>query len=55
MWISNTGSEVLTSCIQEVKATSPIRYTVNIVLINHGRATLLPQLDAATGEVTAFP
>jgi hypothetical protein len=55
MWISNAGSEVLTSCIQEVKATPPIRYVVNTVLINHGRAALLPWLDAATDEVTAFP
>jgi hypothetical protein len=55
MWVSNTGSEVLDACIQEVKATPPVRYTVNIVLINHGRATLLPRLNAATEEVTAFP
>jgi hypothetical protein len=55
VWLSNTGSEVLISCVQEVKATPTIAYVVNIVLINHGHATLLSRLDATAEGATAFP
>jgi len=49
------GDHVLVDCFQEVKATPPIAYVVNILLINHGHATWLPWLDATAEEVTAFP
>jgi hypothetical protein len=57
VWISNAGSEVLVTCFQahEIKATPPLQYVVNIVLINHGHATLLPWLNATAEGVTAFP
>jgi hypothetical protein len=55
VWISNAGSEVLLACHQEVKATPPPTYVENIVLIDHGHATLLPWLNATAERVTAFP
>jgi hypothetical protein len=57
VWISNAGSKVLVTCFQaeEVKATPPLHYVVNVVLINHGHATLLPWLNATAEGITAFP
>jgi hypothetical protein len=55
VWISNAGSEVLVACFQEVKATPPITYLANMLLIEHGRATWLPWLDATAETATAFP
>lgn len=57
LWISHAGSAVLVTCFQahEVKAVPHLHYAVNVVLINHGHATLLPWLNATAEEVTAFP
>jgi hypothetical protein len=48
---------VLVSCALEVKPTPPAvrAYAVDIVLINHGRASLLPWLNATAEGDTAFP
>lgn len=54
-WISNAGSEVLVACFREVKATPPIAYVVNMLLVNHGHVTRLPWLDATAEGSTAFP
>lgn len=57
LWISNAGSAVLVTCFQahEVKVVPRLHYVVNVVLINHGHATLLAWLDATAEGVTAFP
>jgi hypothetical protein len=59
LWISNAGSEVLATCFQGF-GSSPKTwgYRVNVVLINHGHATVLPWLSADAEEgvaVMAFP
>ena len=57
LWISHAGSAVLVTCFQahEVKAVPHLHYAVNVVLFNHGHATLLPWLNATAEGVTAFP
>jgi hypothetical protein len=57
LWISHAGSAVLVTCFQahEVKTVPHLHYAVNVVLFNHGHATLLPWLNATAEGVTAFP
>ena len=57
VWVSNAGSAVLITCFQgnEFKAVPHERYVVNVVLISHGHATLLPWLNTTAEGVTAFP
>jgi len=54
-WISHTGSEVLATCYQEVKAPPSAVYAVHVVLVNNGHVARLPWLDATAGWATAFP
>jgi hypothetical protein len=59
IWISNAGSEVLIECFQGFGNTpTTTGYVVNVVLINHGHAIVLPWLRAAIQGGTlaaAFP
>ncbi|HTW04216.1 MAG TPA: hypothetical protein VMF87_28220 [Streptosporangiaceae bacterium] len=57
VWISRTGGAVLVTCFRghEFKTVPHMRYVVNVVLIRHGQATVLPWLDDTAEGVTAFP
>jgi len=56
VWISNAGSKVLVTCFQAegIKAGT-LHYVVNVVLINHGHATVLSWLNTTAEGFTAFP
>jgi hypothetical protein len=57
LWMSSTGGDVLAVCSLKPKRmprTGP-PFPLDILLIDHGRATWLPWLAAVAGGDTAFP